>query len=262
MSIPQHIVQALVELGAPDGAPDEHALLDVLDPYARTAHNHNPNGEWRRLASSMEPDELQCLIRGVIRAEENGKWYGGSVSIVIPLYRAYQDKRQPNEEELTNWVMRTSSNCYAPTGRNRGGARSLAELREQNEREWVRKESAAVEEKRRAEEGDLKKKAAAERHVHRMEDQSVAVAERNAEVERLLSLSVEERLSFLMRVPPRKLGYYPVSLLGSVTDAVRALSIDQRTELVQLIRTSGDKAWRSWARDILGQSGEENGDPV
>lgn len=251
MSIPQHIVQALLELGAPDGAPDERALLDVLDPYARAAHNHNPNGEWRRLAASMEPDELRCLIRGVVLAEEKGKWYGGSVSIVIPLYRAYQDKHQPDEEELTNWVMRTSSNCYAPTGRNRGGARSLPELREQNAREWVRKESAAVEEKRRAEEGARKKKEAAAQHVQRMEHQKVAVAERDEVMDRLMAMPVEERVRAIVEDNDRPLSYFHPDLIsGDMAEAV-AKDPDTWQVLKNRIEVSNDRHWKRWYKEHL-----------
>lgn len=251
MSIPQHIVQALLELGAPDGAPDERALLDVLDPYARAAHNHNPNGEWRRLASSMEPDELRCLIRGVVLAEEKGKWYGGSVSIVIPVYRAYQDKHQPDEEELTNWVMRTSSNCYAPTGRNRGGARSIPELQEQNAREWVRKESAAVEEKRRAEEGARKRMEAAVRHVERMAGQKEAVGERKHEMERLMAKPVEERVLAIVEDNDRPLSYFhPDLITGDLAGAV-AKDPDAWQALKNKIEVSKDRRWNRWYKEHL-----------
>lgn len=251
MSIPQHIVQALLKLGAPEGAPDERALLDVLDPYARAAHSHNPNGEWRRLASSMEPDELRCLIRGVVLAEEKGKWYGGSVSIVIPLYRAYQDKHQPDEEGLTNWVMRTSNNCYAPTGRNRGGARSLPELQEQNAREWVRKESAAEEEKRRAEEGARKRMEAAALHVQRMEGQKVAVAERKNEMERLLAMPLVERVRTIVQQNDNPLSYFhPTMITGDLTAAV-AHQPDLWHALAEKINASRDRRWKRWYKEQL-----------
>jgi hypothetical protein len=251
MSIPQHIIQALIDLGAPEGAPDERALLDVLDPYARAAHNHNPNGEWRRLAASMEPEALRCMIRGVVLAEEKGKWYGGSVSIVITLYRAYQDKRIPDEEELTNWVMRTSRNEYAPFGRNRGGARSLAELREQNAREYVRKEAAAVEEKRRAEEGARKKKEATERHVVRMQAQKEAVGARHELVENFVAMPLAVRVRTIVEDIERPFGYYaPDMLVGDLATSV-SLDPDVWQALADRIASSRDRRWKRWLKEHL-----------
>lgn len=251
MSIPQHIIQALIDLGTPEGAPDERALLVVLDPYARAAHSHNPNGEWRRLAASMEPDALRCMIRGVVLAEEKGKWYGGSVSIVIPLYRAYQDKRMPDEEELTNWVMRTSRNDYAPSGRNRGSATSLAELREQNAREYERKEAAAVEEKRRAEEGAKKKKEAAERHVVRMQEQKESVAARHEFMESFMAMPLAKRVRAIIADTERPLGYYaPDMLHGDLANSV-AHDAEVWRSLSERIASSQDRRWKRWFKEHL-----------
>jgi len=259
MSIPVHIVKALLALGEASSDADMESLIRELDPFHREAHSIG-RAAWVEMANSMEPAEFRSLIRGVVRAEELGKWYGGSASIVVTLFRAYQNKRQPDEEELAEWVMRNSSNDYAPFGSMRCGARSLEELRALNTRVSERKRSAANEEKRRAEEGVQKRKDAVQRHERRMENQALATANRNAEVERLRDLPFEGRLSFLLQVPTSSLGYYPTSLLSDDSSLEWSMNKGQRSELIQLIRTSGNRSWKKWAKVTFGPFNEISGE--
>lgn len=255
MSIPEHILKALMALGNAKMEDDTENLIRELDPYHREAHAVGRRA-WTEVANASSPAELQSMIRGVVRAEQRGKWYGGSVSVVITLFRAYQSKRQPDEDELAEWVMRNSSNDYEPYGTSRGSARSLEELRVLNSRISERKRAAADEEQRRAEEGARRRKEAAEHHVQRREDQKAATADRKVVIERLRRLSTDERLCFLLGVPPRSFGYYPVSLLSDDPAFEGSLTKQHRSELVRLIRTSGDQAWMKWAKDTFGPFSE------
>lgn len=255
MSIPEHILRALLALGNAKVEDDTENLLRELDPYHREAHAVGRKS-WTEVANASSPAELQSMIRGVVRAEQLGKWYGGSVSVVITLFKAYQGKRQPDEDELAEWVMRNSSNDYEPYGTSRGSARSLEELWALNRRVADRKRAAAHEEQRRAEEGAQRRKEAAERYVQRREVQKAATADRKVEMERLRSLSTDERLCFLLGVPPRSFGYYPVALLSDDLAFEESLTKELRSELVRLIRTSGDRAWMKWAKDTFGPFSE------
>lgn len=108
--------------------------------------------KWGRVIEGWDPARVADLIKGLTYFE---KFYGrgfGSVPPVANVFRIYAAMVDVKlRDDLAEWVLANTVNEYSPYGSNNHGARSLAELREQEEARFARKRSTAVSEQARFE---------------------------------------------------------------------------------------------------------------
>jgi len=72
---------------------------------------------WYEVANELSDNEIRHLIRFFTVAERDlPSWKAGSVSPVIWLTRALQNRGEELESELVEWIRRTSNNPYLPYG--------------------------------------------------------------------------------------------------------------------------------------------------
>src|SRR5437762_2816020 len=127
--IPPAVVNDLIALGRLDDSLSvkRDQLLGRLKPFDLV--NRFGWDRWYEIADTLSEVELRNLARGLTAAELELHWCGGSVAGVIWAYRRFESRFPDKADELANWVLARSENPYAPFGRMRAGARSVAEYR-------------------------------------------------------------------------------------------------------------------------------------
>ncbi len=125
--IPKNEISGFIVLGEMDHLhrENEHKSLVGLGGLRLKYHPK----EWEELGHVLNQNELKYLIRGIIHFSIAGGHSGGSVSPVIPLFRAYAERFPLHEPELCHWITENRKNDYEPFGTwDHGGARTLAEF--------------------------------------------------------------------------------------------------------------------------------------
>ena len=126
--IPKNEISGFIVLGEMDHLhrENEHKSLVGLGGLRLKYHPK----EWEELGHVLNQNELKYLIRGIIHFSIAGGHSGGSVSPVIPLFRAFAERFPLHEPELCHWITENRKNDYEPFGTwDHGNARTLAEYR-------------------------------------------------------------------------------------------------------------------------------------
>ncbi len=97
---------------------------------------------WDSVTEKISRTELENLARGLVRAEKNSRWSGGSVAGAIWGFRMFQKRFSQDANGLAEWMLKNSNNPYVPYGSNRGDARSLIELELQNNAKYERRKGS------------------------------------------------------------------------------------------------------------------------
>ncbi len=127
--IPPAVVKDLVALGSLGDCPSagRDQLLARLKPFDRVNRlGWNP---WNEVADALSETDLKNLVRGLVLADLEPQWCGGSVAGVIWAYRRHEARFPAKAQELADWVLAHSDNPHLPFGRMRAGARSVAEFK-------------------------------------------------------------------------------------------------------------------------------------
>ena len=88
--IPESTLLKLIEIGN-SIEWDDPALLSRLSEIKNDDHiNRLHWKEWYATTDKLTIDQIECLVKGLVAAEEKLKWIGGSVSAVIWVFRALE----------------------------------------------------------------------------------------------------------------------------------------------------------------------------
>jgi hypothetical protein len=243
------VLQLLVEVGQARSLVEGSPLLERLTPWDSINRTHWD--EWDRATLSMPEDDLTALFRGVVIAERELRWTGGSVASAIWIYRAIQRRFPRSADAWADWALRESRNCYVPFGTNRSGINSLADYREDQIHRNERRQRAALDE-----EGLQQAKEARElarRHIatSRGRIQQATSAARDTLIANLRALPAKDRLEHLAWDQQKPLPYYPVDLASDVEEAWASLDDATRQRLLERARAVPRGPWRKWLRDHL-----------
>jgi len=122
---PARIIHALIEVGEAGVAAIPAVLADSDSAWRQLMCGDEP---WLRTAECLDEFRLRALIRGLVLFGQASGWSGGSVSPVLPLYRAYIARFPGEEPAMTGWIVFNRVNDHEPFGTPaHGGARTLAE---------------------------------------------------------------------------------------------------------------------------------------
>jgi hypothetical protein len=141
-AVPSSVISDLMKLGEDCviGADVELHLSARLAPFDWLNRLHWQS--WDSVTEKISLAELENLARGLVRAEKNGQWSGGSVAGAIWVFRMFQKRFPQDANGLAEWMLKNSNNPYVPYGSNRGDARSLIELDQQNKAKAKRKQAS------------------------------------------------------------------------------------------------------------------------
>jgi hypothetical protein len=109
-------LEALVALGEAHLENDEHILkcLEQVRRYYWCLMTAYPDC-WSQKVSTLPEAEAAALIRGMAIAEERGfSRYRGSVSLVWPMFHAFQSRGLESWTKLADWIITHTSNPYIP----------------------------------------------------------------------------------------------------------------------------------------------------
>lgn len=85
---------------------------------------------WESIGRKLDRPELEALIRGLVVLERGPLVGAGSVSPVIPLFRALHQRFATDAPALTEWIIEQRVNEYIPFGSPRyAGARTFEDCR-------------------------------------------------------------------------------------------------------------------------------------
>jgi hypothetical protein len=72
---------------------------------------------WETIAENLSRSDLENLFRGLVIAERELKWIGGSAAAGIWVFRIYEQLFKDTSVELANWALKNrGSNRYIPFG--------------------------------------------------------------------------------------------------------------------------------------------------
>lgn len=247
--IPAAAVHAFIELGSPTlQSPDKVKLLKTLTPY--DVLNRQAWESWDAVVADLNQEEHDHLARGLVIAEKELRWCGGSVAAVIWVFRAYARRFHSVSDSLADWILAHSENPYAPFGSNRGAIRSLSEFREHQIYDRKRRANAVVETQLRE---DL---AVARRTVttrlHRLR-QRLSKAESEARRELIVELSklhLRDRLLHLAKDDTHPLHYYPTELAEGNKETLDPAGLWALAELKSKAKPLKKGPWRRWIRSF------------
>jgi hypothetical protein len=257
MSIAPHILRILSNWGSePPLATSEDR--DILKGYASMAHGQG-RATWVRLAHASTKEELERLIRGMVRAEEAHVWWGGSVSLVVQLFAVYAERWPAHRLPMADWIMANSTNHYIPF--DRGGSRNHAEY----EAYLRNMEARRIAQVRVEEEARIRKEQQrierAEQHEQRLHAQERYLEDRARKIQALEQLPLEDRLHAMLAEEDRSLAYYPVSLVAEHEGAIPLLNPTLVDRLRQRIATASNREWIRWGRAALNGLAGQNEEP-
>lgn len=246
--IPVHVLEWLRDLGsapAPDSTP---AILAKLRPFDQINRQHWST--WDAVTAEMTQPELVTLAKGLVRAEKEHGWCGGSVASAIWVFRSFARRFPEASDALAEWMLRHSDNPYVPFGNNRGNARSLSEYRGyQDARVAYRNASAAKtiaeQELRKLRESCRRRMASYRTTIH-----TAATAARRELLDQLRRCSISERMAHIAWDDSRPLAFYPVDLLDGFFDSTAEFDSELLQVLVAKAKQRRTGAWAGWVRQL------------
>jgi hypothetical protein len=138
--IPDEVLQSLIAIGSdPDCASTDPLILEKLRAFDAVNRLHFKS--WYAVADDLDQKSHLALARGLVIAEEELRWSGGSVAGAIWVYGSFQRKFPQFSEPLAEWMLQRSHNPWVPFGSDRGRAKSLLEYRSLQEARARRRSS-------------------------------------------------------------------------------------------------------------------------
>jgi hypothetical protein len=242
--LPPATVNDLIALGSLDDCPSaaRGQLLARLKPFERV-NRLGPNG-WNVVADRLSEVELGNLVRGLTAAELELHWCGGSVASVIWVYQRYQSRFPDRGDELADWVLARSENPYAPFGRMRAGARSVAEYRSYQSAKARRHDESEQEQEDARQHKHIRsavrKRLAQERRVL----QAAHTRARAEITAQLQELPTKDRLEHMAWDDLHSLAFYPASFAKVDRRTLEQLDAGTRKRLLEKAAARRKGAWK------------------
>jgi hypothetical protein len=232
--IPSDVISRLINIG-------ERNFFDVEDRnFLRSFDWINRLGrdKWMAIANSKDRDNLRTTIMGLVIAEKELKWLGGSAAAAIWLFRCFEKEFPEDAVGLADWVLANrGANLYLPFGGHSHASNYAEWLDEQVQR---RGRIEIHNERQRLQEDD--KQVRLERkeilHKERIENSKIRSNEIAKFNDTLLQLLPEERFReiavsrFPVEVVAKDCLANVIDCLGALDDETKGLlltKIDRRT---------------------------------
>jgi hypothetical protein len=244
--LPSEALEALIELGSSRASSCDPAMKECLARFEVVNRLHFDS--WCAATETLSPEAHAALARGLVLAEEELRWCGGSVAAAIWVYRSFARKFPDISEPLAEWMLSRSTNPWVPFGSNRGSARSVAEVRDFNLHRAASRVHADEESVLREELAEARRSTA-----RRLDDlrQKVSKAEGQARQDMLSKLAIlplRDRLLHIADDELHPLHFYPTELAtGSLEelDAAGEWALARVKEKASLIPKG---PWRKWLK--------------
>ena len=103
MLLPPEVIAKLVAVGGAEG-PLTEAATETLRSLAGADYvNAAGPSEWNVVANQLKTSDLAALTRGLVVAEREHDWSGGSVGAAIWTFRALQTRDAVLAERTAAW---------------------------------------------------------------------------------------------------------------------------------------------------------------
>jgi len=213
-SVPEEVLRDLICLGSNSARASDDAILARLAPCDEVNRLHW--NAWDAATQALGESDHDHLARGLVTAEEQLRWSGGSVAGAIWVYRSFARKFPNSAETLACWMLANSNNPWVPFGSNRGHARSLEELHAYHETQNQRRKSAEVESVLQQHLAEARK--ASRQRLAKMRETITRTEShaRAALIQELEALPVEDRLLHIATDEEHDLLFYPSELLAGL----------------------------------------------
>jgi hypothetical protein len=244
--VPSNVLRDLIGLGKTEVAqsadPTILARLADFDWVNRVSCN-----AWTAAVSGLSGSDLERLTRGLVIAEEQIKWVGGSVSGAIWAFHALRAKDQRACDHLADWCLRNSTNPYIPFGSYRGGCRSLEGYRQFVENR-SRRRNRAQQERALAEEHRAMREWLRVREHRRTRSVQKADSEaRNTLMAEMALLEPVHRLRLIIVDDLHPPDYYRPEFFS--TDAAVLSGLKPQELDALLAKHASQRWWRRWQRE-------------
>jgi hypothetical protein len=274
-SIARDVLARLLELGADENIDLPKVASDYSDLCRHDRINRLHWSEWNAVTASLSMQELESLLKGLTIAELRFGWCGGSVSSVIWVFREIQRRSQEDADRLFEWVIRRSTNPYAPTGSARGATIPhdmipvLDEMTEKQRKKWFvsfrescqkaseqRYKEEVARAKKAKDDAETRKRERIGRKAHKEATDKKMRAERTQVIAEGLPLDAIGRLHLIVEHPGIPLDAFPCDWSRISQDTVAAMNSDDVKALLSRCKEMRKGVWRKLAQTLSGQAAD------
>ena len=90
---------------------EQHKVLLSYDKINRLGIN-----EWKSEFKSISNSDIVFLFKGMVTAERELKWIGGSVAGGVCIYKEIENRKIDTDYQIANWALNKTNNEYIPFG--------------------------------------------------------------------------------------------------------------------------------------------------
>lgn len=239
------ILEAFIELGRQWPAAERLQAVESLG-----AANRLHGKRWAAATTEFNAEEMFSLLRGVVTAERELRWIGGSVASGIWIAKILVERFPEMHDETADWLAEHAThNSYiwtwpqphrelTPNAWRAYEERELARAAAHRARHEELARSAAIRRLERSLVG--RQRAAANR-----DRQSARGAQRAHDLGRLQELPPVERVRVVLRDESVTLDWYPAAWGELGSDDLAEL---ETPELDRLLRRAGQRGARTWRK--------------
>ncbi len=208
-NIPTHILDMLIQWGSKQSGDAPLTETQNTELASDDQINRLHWRSWYAVTDDMSIEPHEALIRGLAFAEKEFNWCGGSVSAVIWTFRSFARKDPERADALAEWLLQYSDNPWVPFGSYRGSARSLKEIRIQNEVWQARREAVRQDEQKRQENAEARRQERALHGRRHVRSSAARSADRKHLIEDCQNASAQERLAQLVVDTEHPVTWFP-----------------------------------------------------
>jgi hypothetical protein len=244
--VPSHVLKDLTALGeANDAQRADSSILARLAGFDWV--NRVSCNAWTAAVSGLTGSDLERLTRGLVIAEEQINWVGGSVSGAIWVFHALQAKDQSACEDLADWCLRYSTNPYIPFGSYRGGCRSLEGYGEFVENRSRRRNRAQQERALAEEHRAMREWLRVREHRRTLTIQKADSEARSTLMTEMALLDPVHRLRLIALDDLHPPDYYPPEFFSTDASFLSGLKPQELDAL--LTKYASQRWWKRWQRE-------------
>ncbi|MDP2662414.1 MAG: hypothetical protein Q8R28_16975 [Dehalococcoidia bacterium] len=255
------ILNTLIGVGRRDD-PEDITAISELEPIREHDHINRIWKEWDAVTCSLPTHDLIALLKGLVVAERQFRWTGGSVAAVICVFRELQRRDHTLSRELADWILPRTKNPWVPFGGDNLGARSVSEYERSLVIRAKAREARAQEAHGQNEDGQRRREDRARRATERVARQRADSALRHATITELAFLDPAVRLRRIAVDQEHSVLYYP-AVFAAVEDRVlKLLDLGTRTALAERLRSHRKGPWHQLYAQLVDCLDVSSDDPA